>query len=493
MRLPRPFMALAIVLGVSVPVQQVFPSLLIAHVSAAGGQARLAIDAHLTSPTVVAGNRASLFVHSGALAQLTLHVSYAGGASGTYHGTGDSQGRYVFSWTVPLGVQLEGSASLALDARRGALNGAWSGSLTVQAAPLPPLFVQPVAARVLAGTQLGVFVSTFPRAPYTYSIVADGGVGIAQGAGQADAQGRAVIATTSTLLPRHTMGVTATVTVVGNTGTRTRAVHLTLLPRPALGLYVASTTRAAQAGTTTGVFISTAPLTHIDVTVALTGTVVARGSGTTDKYGRWVYTTDLEIPLQKATTAHVMVIASHGVDRAVRETSFLLKPGPLNLLRNAALDHLASSRNPSPDLSRYFMQVPEKVILVSTESQTLRAYEHGVLVRETYVTTGRPELPTVHGIFHVYNKVTPFQFISPWPAGSPYYYAPSWVRYWMPFFEGYGLHDSPWRSVYGPGTNLPHDSDPGEPVGSHGCVNIPLPAMTWLWNWAPTGTTVLIY
>ena len=107
---------------------------------------------------------------------------------------------------------------------------------------------------------------------------------------------------------------------------------------------------------------------------------------------------------------------------------------------------------------------------------------------------GMPELPTVHGIFHVYLKQTPFTFISPWPPGSPFYYPPSPVRYWMPFFEGYGLHDAPWRSVYGPGTNLPHyATDPGEPVGSHGCVNIPLADMIWLWNWASVGTTVLVY
>jgi lipoprotein-anchoring transpeptidase ErfK/SrfK len=48
--------------------------------------------------------------------------------------------------------------------------------------------------------------------------------------------------------------------------------------------------------------------------------------------------------------------------------------------------------------------------------------------------------------------------------------------------------------VYGPGTNLPHySSDPGEPVGSHGCVNIPLADMIWLWDWTDVGTTVVVY
>ena len=50
--------------------------------------------------------------------------------------------------------------------------------------------------------------------------------------------------------------------------------------------------------------------------------------------------------------------------------------------------------------------------------------------------------------------------------------------------DGYFLHDSPHRTVYGPGANLTN--------GTHGCVNIPIAAMSQLYRWASVGTTVVI-
>jgi hypothetical protein len=138
--------------------------------------------------------------------------------------------------------------------------------------------------------------------------------------------------------------------------------------------------------------------------------------------------------------------------------------------------------------------MPHQAIMVSLAEQVLRAYQDGQLAMTTYVTTGRPELPTVTGHFAIYAKKTPIEFISPWPPGSPYYYPPTWATYWMPFYEGYGLHDAWWRKHFGPGTNINGDG-PGsaEPTGSHGCVNMPFSRAQWLWNWAPIGTPVVVY
>lgn len=482
--------ALAILLGVGVPAQRAATAPIAAH--AARQHSGLIVQATPLLPSVAEGGRAELFVHTGALTTLTLAIHYARNGGQTLTALSDRQGRYVFSWTVPLGRRLAGPAGLHLDARRGAMSGSWSGTLAIRAAPLPPLFVQPLAARVMAGTSVGIFVSTAPGAAVSYRLVTDDGLILARGGAVADAQGRFVISEPDAYLPRRPVGVTARVTVVSLAGARTRTARFVLTPRPPLGLYVASATQAVQAGETVAVFVSSLPGTHLAVTVALTSTVLAQGTGVADRYGRWVFSTQLFVALKHAMTAHVTVRAVHGVDRATGAAAFLLKPGP-SWLQPGALDRLASASNPSPHLGTYFSVIPDKVIMVSTESQTLRAYDHGILVHETYVTTGRPELPTVHGIFHVYLKQTPFEFISPWPAGSPYWYPPSWVRYWMPFYAGYGLHDAPWRRVYGPGTNLPHASDPGEPLGSHGCVNIPLPDMVWLWNWTSVGTTVVVY
>jgi lipoprotein-anchoring transpeptidase ErfK/SrfK len=126
-----------------------------------------------------------------------------------------------------------------------------------------------------------------------------------------------------------------------------------------------------------------------------------------------------------------------------------------------------------------------KLIVVSLATQSLTAYENGKVVATTVVATGRPALPTLRGTFHVKAKYTPYQFISPWPKSSPYWYASSWVKYAMLYDDGgYFIHDAPWRTVYGPGANLTN--------GTHGCVNVPLGTMAFLYRWAPVGTTVIV-
>jgi hypothetical protein len=131
-----------------------------------------------------------------------------------------------------------------------------------------------------------------------------------------------------------------------------------------------------------------------------------------------------------------------------------------------------------------------KRIIVSLGQQTLYAYDGTKLELRTYVTTGNPSLPTPVGSFTILAKYSPFEFISPWPPGSPYWYPPSWTSYAMLFqSEGYFLHDAPWRSAFGPGTNGP--GQPGSNYGgTHGCVNIPPGPMLFLWNFSPIGTPV---
>jgi len=131
-----------------------------------------------------------------------------------------------------------------------------------------------------------------------------------------------------------------------------------------------------------------------------------------------------------------------------------------------------------------------KRIIVQLSRETLYAYDGDRLFLQTLVTTGNPSLPTPTGTYTITAKFHPYQFISPWPLGSPYYYAPSWSEHAMLFRDGgYFLHDAPWRSAFGPGTN--GVGQPGTNYGgTHGCVNIPPAAMLSLWNWSPVGTTV---
>jgi len=126
-----------------------------------------------------------------------------------------------------------------------------------------------------------------------------------------------------------------------------------------------------------------------------------------------------------------------------------------------------------------------KVIVISLSRQVLTAYQDGNAILTTFVATGRPQLPTPPGVYHIFARYSPYKFISPWPYGSTWWYPSSWTSFAMEFIGGgYFIHDAPWRSWYGPGANLYN--------GTHGCVNVPYSPMATLWNWAPIGTTVVV-
>jgi L,D-transpeptidase catalytic domain/FlgD Ig-like domain len=131
-----------------------------------------------------------------------------------------------------------------------------------------------------------------------------------------------------------------------------------------------------------------------------------------------------------------------------------------------------------------------KHIVVSLTKEAIYAYNGTRLVTWSLATTGNPALPTPTGHFSIIARFSPFEFISPWPQGSPYYYPPSWVSYAMEFQSaGYFIHDAPWRSVYGPGSNGP--GQPGTNYGgTHGCVNVPFDMAKFLWGWSTIGTPV---
>jgi L,D-peptidoglycan transpeptidase YkuD (ErfK/YbiS/YcfS/YnhG family) len=67
------------------------------------------------------------------------------------------------------------------------------------------------------------------------------------------------------------------------------------------------------------------------------------------------------------------------------------------------------------------------------------------------------------------------------------------VHYGLYFHDdGYYLHDAPWRTVFGPGSNATTGIPGQNLTGTHGCVNVPLAAMAQLYRWATPGTVVQI-
>lgn len=132
-----------------------------------------------------------------------------------------------------------------------------------------------------------------------------------------------------------------------------------------------------------------------------------------------------------------------------------------------------------------------KRITINVHRERLRAWEGNRVVYSTPVTTGDRYLPTPTGYYTIYAKFSPYTMISPWPKSSYKYYPPSRMSFAMEFQSGYFIHDAPWRTVYGKGSNS--GTQPGTNYGgTHGCVNVPYSAAAFLYRWAPIGTPVHI-
>ncbi len=136
-----------------------------------------------------------------------------------------------------------------------------------------------------------------------------------------------------------------------------------------------------------------------------------------------------------------------------------------------------------------------KVIVVSLVEQVIRFYQDGKLVNWSYVTTGRPELPSPPGVHVAISKASPVLFVSPEPRTSPLWFEPTPVSYAI-LYDAPGndfIHDGWWRSEFGPGTQLPHYDPIAFNGGSHGCINLPLKIMKWVYDWTPVGAPVVVY
>ena len=59
------------------------------------------------------------------------------------------------------------------------------------------------------------------------------------------------------------------------------------------------------------------------------------------------------------------------------------------------------------------------------------------------------------------------------------------VTYWMPFHDGQGLHDAPWRSSFGGSI---YQSN-----GSHGCVNLPANAARIIYENMEERMPIILY
>ncbi|MDB5079674.1 MAG: hypothetical protein JWP00_1598 [Chloroflexi bacterium] len=118
-----------------------------------------------------------------------------------------------------------------------------------------------------------------------------------------------------------------------------------------------------------------------------------------------------------------------------------------------------------------------KWIDVNLSQQRLVAYEGSQAVFSSLVSTGVSRFPTVTGTFNIYLKYSSQAMTG--GTGADYYYLPG-VPYVMYFYESYAIHGAYWHNNFGR-------------VMSHGCVNLPVEASRFMYNWAPMGTPVKIH
>lgn len=134
------------------------------------------------------------------------------------------------------------------------------------------------------------------------------------------------------------------------------------------------------------------------------------------------------------------------------------------------IDTFIASEIPKP--------APKKHIEVNLTEQKMTALEDDQVVKESPITSGRDGYPTVTGDFAIYLKQENTRLKSPFP--ELHYDFP--VRYWMPFYSGYGIHDAYWRTEFG--------GQDYHWAGSHGCLNTPDDMVEFIWNWSNIGTIV---
>jgi lipoprotein-anchoring transpeptidase ErfK/SrfK len=132
----------------------------------------------------------------------------------------------------------------------------------------------------------------------------------------------------------------------------------------------------------------------------------------------------------------------------------------------------------------------DQYIEVNLSTQHLWAYQDHQVAYDSPVTSGATGagFPTATGMFSILAKQTNRHLIG-YQYGPRYNYD-VFVQYWMPFYQGYGLHDASWRNGNFGETSGPYGYYYD---GSHGCVNLPLATAAWLFNWSSVGTPVWVH
>lgn len=142
--------------------------------------------------------------------------------------------------------------------------------------------------------------------------------------------------------------------------------------------------------------------------------------------------------------------------------------------QNNGQPSVTQTPEPTPPMGQF----GPKWVDVNLTTQTMIAFEGQTPVFTSKISSGVPRHPTVEGTYRIYAK-----YVSTKMEGgqgtAEYYYIPN-VPYTMYFYSGYALHGAYWHNNF------------GHPM-SHGCVNLPVDASKWMFEWAPIGTMVVTH
>jgi lipoprotein-anchoring transpeptidase ErfK/SrfK len=144
----------------------------------------------------------------------------------------------------------------------------------------------------------------------------------------------------------------------------------------------------------------------------------------------------------------------------------------------AALAEPTSPMSPQlPPNAPLEAQTGGKWIEIDLSSQSMIAWSGRTKVYSTRVSTGTWKYPTVKGTFRIYSKIRSQRMRG--GTGRDRYDLPN-VPHVMYFYRDYAIHGAYWHNNFGRQM-------------SHGCVNLPLRAASWMYNWAPIGTRVVVH
>ncbi len=123
--------------------------------------------------------------------------------------------------------------------------------------------------------------------------------------------------------------------------------------------------------------------------------------------------------------------------------------------------------------------IGDSYVELDLTNQHMYLFVDGIIVLESDFVSGNVSAgnATPQGIFGLSYKTTDAVL-----RGEDY---ETPVKYWMPFYGNYGMHDATWRGAFG-GTIYLNS-------GSHGCINLPFSKAKQLYQYVSTGFPVVSY